>query len=232
MKSANYYVCLLTALLPVTAIHAAPVRELTVDCETAVALSAGPAHLREAAGVYVLGAEGYELKKQTRNGFVCLVERNHPDSLIPQCFDARSRSAHVARILDEGRQIRAGSSYAEVLEHRKTAFEAGDYVPADGPGVAYMISDYNYIMAGSGNIVKVAPHVMYHAPGLNNADIGADRAKAVENPGMPFINDEGPQGFMIGFTQFTSDSGDVAAACAGQLPDASNFPPFPNWSEG
>lgn len=226
------FTAVLMTLLTVPAAYAAPVRQISPDCEAAVALSAGPRHLREGAGVYVLGTEGFELRKESRNGFVCLVERNHPDSLIPQCFDTRSRAAHVARILDEGRMIRAGSTYEEVLAHREAAFASGEYVSADGPGVAYMISDYNYIMAASGKIVKVAPHVMYHAPGMTDVDIGADRAAAIANPGMPFINDGGPQGFMIGFTQSTSDSSDVVAACAGQLPDGSALPPFPPQSGG
>lgn len=220
---------LLMALLLMPLWLSADVREISEECETAIARSAGPVHLRDEAGVYVLGNEGYVLKSESQNGFICMVERNHPDSLIPQCFDDKSRQAHVALLIDEGKLIQQGMSFEDLAQRRKAALESGQYPPASGPGIAYMISDYNYVKGGSGEVLKLAPHVMYHAPGLSHADIGSDPGAALQNPGMPIIASEGPHGFMIGFTQYTSDSSEVVAACAGQLPDSSQFAPFPDW---
>lgn len=206
---------------------AAGILEISEECEVAVALSAGPVYLREGAGVYVLGADGYELKRPSANGFTCMVERNHPQSLVPQCFDPQALKAHVALLLDEGKLIRQGWSFEEIAERRKSALADGTYPPADGPGLAYMISDYNYVLGGSGDVVKVAPHMMFHAPGLSHEDIGSDPAQALQNRGLPIIASEGPHGFMISFVDSPSDSSDVESACAGQLPDGSRFRPFP-----
>lgn len=205
--------------------------EVDADCEAALALSAGPVYLREAAGVYVLGANGYELLRESRNGFICMVERNHPESLIPQCFDPRARQAHVALLLDEGKLIRQGMSFEHIAERRSAALADGSYPAPEGPGLAYMISDYNYILGTQGDVVKVAPHMMYHAPGLSHADIGSDPRQALANRGLPIIASEGPHGFMIGFTESASDSSEVEAACEGQLPDPDRYRPFPDWAQ-
>lgn len=66
--------------------------------ETAYALSAAPAHLRDSAGVYLLDpARGYVEARPSLNGFRCLVagtEWNGPDLpfrddvFVPVCSDA------------------------------------------------------------------------------------------------------------------------------------------------
>lgn len=223
----NQSLFLLLAAICIPSGALAGLLELTPECEAALALSAGPAHLREQAGVYTLGAQGYEELRPSSNGFTCLVERNHEQALIPQCFDARSNEAHVALLRDEGKLIRAGMPFAEILEKRAQALADGEYPPASGPGVVYMISDYNYIQGNRGDLVWVAPHVMFHAPNLTEADIGADPAAALANPGLPIIANHGPHAFMVSFTRQASDSGAVQAACAGQLPERGNYRPFP-----
>lgn len=204
------------------------VHPLTPECEAALALSAAPGYMRGEAGVLVLGKQGYEEIRPSRNGYRCIVERNHETSLIPQCFDAASRDANLAVIVDEGRLLRNGMSFEELAEHRRSALESGKYPSASAAGVVYMISDFNYIYAaGSGRMLKVAPHVMYHAPGLSNDDIGADPEAALRNPGLPLINAEGPHGFMISFTRDASDSTEVLATCRDQLPPDDDLTPFP-----
>lgn len=214
-------------LLMLAAGAQADIIPLSRNCETALALSAGPANLRSEAGVLVLGDSGYETVREPANGFTCMVERNHEQSLVPQCFDERSANAHVAMLKEEGRKIRQGVPFEEILEQRETGLASGKYVPASGPGIVYMISDFNYIASPRGDVVKVAPHVMFHAPNLSHADIGSDPATAMQNRGLPIIASEGPHGFMVSFTDKPSDSADVLAQCAGELPDASQFRPFP-----
>lgn len=201
--------------------------ELSQQCEADLALSAGPANMRADAGVLVLGDKGYETLRQSQNGFICMVERNHELSLIPQCFDQRSQSAHVAMLLEEGKKIRTGIDFETILAEREAGLQSGRYKPASGPGIVYMISDFNYIRSPRGDVVKVAPHVMFHAPNLSHADIGSDPATALQNRGLPIIASEGPHGFMVSFTDKPSNSADVLASCAGELPDASQFRPFP-----
>ncbi|NNL94362.1 MAG: hypothetical protein HKO64_01940 [Xanthomonadales bacterium] len=227
MKRLKVLAPLGACLLALAAVAQAEIIPLSRACESALALSAGPANLREAAGVLVLGNSGYETVRASSNGFTCMVERNHELSLVPQCFDERSLHAHVSMLLEEGRKIRQGVPFETILEQREAGLENGQYKPASGPGIVYMISDFNYIRGPGGDVVKVAPHVMFHAPNLSHADIGSDPATALQNRGLPIIASEGPHGFMVSFTDAPSDSADVLAYCAGELPDASAFRPFP-----
>ncbi len=202
--------------------------ELSTDCEQALALAAGPTSLRDGAGVYVLSEHGYELRRESANGFVCLVQRDSAHSLIPQCFDRTGWDAHVAVVRDGGEKLRAGMSWADIRALRDTGFEAGDYVRPARSGVVYMASDYNLTADDDGeNKRRIAPHAMFYAPDLSNDDIGASPAEALANRGMPFIAGEGPMGFMISFVDHATDSADVIAACAGELPELADFAPFP-----
>ena len=203
------------------------IRPLSAECETALALSAAPVNVREKAGVYLLRDTGFELSHPSGNGFHCLVERNHADSVIPQCFDAASLEANLAVILDESRLLREGQSFAELRERRRQALAEGAY-PTAGPGLVYMVSDYNYIYNPRRDaLLKVAPHMMFHAPNLTNDDIGSKMSVALANRGLPFINAQGPHGFMIGFTEMGSGTADVERVCKGQLPDPAGMIPFP-----
>jgi len=213
-------------LFSMTSLEAAEVISLSEDCETALALSAGPSNLQTGAGVYLLGPKGYELKRESENGFYCIVERSEYDSVIPQCFDQASRTGNLKVVLDEAEMLRAGADFSELRDFRQKALADGKYPPS-GPGLVYMISDYNYIFNGR-DYIKAAPHVMYHAPFLTNADIGSDPRVALANTGLPLINAEGPHGFMISFVGKSSPTGAVESACQGQLPDGDKWQPFPS----
>jgi len=220
-----FLICL--AITAASQVQAADVRALSEGCEIALALSAAPSHLREDAGVYVLGDSGYEALRPPKNAFACIVERNHRDSVIPQCFDRSSQKANLQAILDTGRWLRSGNSFEEVARARQAALDAGDYAMA-GPGIAYMISDFNYIYNDQRDaMLDVEPHLMFHAPNLSGEDFGADFEAAMANRGLPILNAPGPHGFMITFVEKPSDSADVLAACSGELPDKNDMLPFP-----
>lgn len=226
MRSITTIALAVAASLPLAA-QTAEIRPLSEDCEIALALSAAPAHLRADAGVYVLGTDGFERARPSTNGFNCLVERNHPDAIIPQCFDRTSEDANLAAILDAGKHWRSGKTFAEAGELRRTALENGDY-PTPGHGIAYMISDYNYIYnAQAGVMLNVGPHLMFHAPNLTAEDVGADPAAARANRGLLSLNAAGPHGFMVSFIEKPSDSAEVVKACGSQLPDAAEMRAFP-----
>lgn len=207
-------------------VDAAEYRQFSEPCETALALSAAPKHMRNSAGVYVLGDSGYRLTRASSNGYHCLVERNHPDSIIPQCFDRSSTEANLKAVLDEGKMLARGESFESLALHRERALAEGRYPEPDGPGVVYMVSDFNFIQAG-GKLLKVAPHVMFHAPGLTNEDIGAVPEASFDNPGLPIVTAPGPHGFMVSFTGRASDSADVLERCADELPGGLDLAPFP-----
>ena len=206
---------------------AGDLREISHDCETALALSAAPKHLWDRAGVFVLGSTGYERVKDSENGYECVVERNHADSVIPLCFDVQSSDANLAATLEKGKLLRQGRSFEQISSQIEKMLADGSF-PTAGPGVVYMISDFNYIFNGQRDVMlKVGPHVMFHAPHLTSADIGADPQVAFANRGLPIINAEGPHGYMVSFVEHPSDSSRVLAACAGQLPPRSEMAVFP-----
>ncbi|MEO1137695.1 MAG: hypothetical protein AAFW68_14005, partial [Pseudomonadota bacterium] len=201
---------------------------LTRACETALALSASPTYVRSGAGAYVLGEKEYELVRPSTNGYVCLVQRNSNESLIPKCFDQIGQRAHVPVHKQAGKMLRQGNSWEEIDEAREKGFKSGDFQTADGHGVVYMASDFNYIVSTDGQSRrKIWPHVMYHAPNVTNADIASSPRDAFANKGLPFIAGEGPLGYMISLIERPTDSSDVLTACVGQLPDVSTFSPFP-----
>jgi len=211
---------------------AGEIRDYSESCESALALSAAPKHLWSGAGVYVLGTSGYELTRESSNGFHCIVERNHPDSIIPQCFDEGSVDANLAVIIDEGKLIRDGMSFEDLGKRREKVLKTDQY-PVASHGIVYMISDYNYIYNRNGDfLLKADPHLMFHAPDLSEADIGTDFNEAVSNRGMPMLNAEGRHGFIISFVERASDSNAVESACAGQLPSKEKLRPFPPEAPG
>ncbi|MGE4064705.1 MAG: hypothetical protein AB7E79_15170 [Rhodospirillaceae bacterium] len=69
------------------------------EVEIALALSGGPAHLRDGAAVYVYGAKGFEKVKDGTNGFTCLVNRDGffygTENFKPTCWDAEGKTSYV-----------------------------------------------------------------------------------------------------------------------------------------
>ena len=94
----------LIASIALLAAQAAPAPSLdgitTVDAKTpaaiqiALAESAGPPVGKDAA-VYVLGPKGYTKARDGRNGFTCLISRERPDTLEPECFDGEGTATVV-----------------------------------------------------------------------------------------------------------------------------------------
>ena len=166
-----------------------------------------------------------------RNGFACLVERNHHDSVVPQCFDKASFDANLAVILDEGKLLREGMSFEALRDYRKKSL-ASDKYPAATYGVVYTISDYNYIYSYPNNVMlNVGPHLMFHAPGLTAEDVGANFAASLNNRGLPTVNAQGLHGFMISFVERASDSQAVQAHCEGQLVSKESLRTFPEFPQ-
>lgn len=225
MKRIVFSYALMGAAAFVGNANAEEVLEFSPACETALALAAGPAYMRDKAGVYILGEDGYEKVRDSKNGYVCMVTREGA-GIAPQCFDKVGQDAHVKVHLDEAKKIRAGVPDAQIKKEREEGFASGKYQVAQGHGVVYMASAFNYLYP-TGEPVRVRPHVMYHAPDVTDKDLASVRSEAFKNNGMPFMNDEGPLGFMISFVDKATDSTEVMQACAGELPDDSKFPAIP-----
>lgn len=202
---------------------------LSQDCEIAIARSALPQRLRADASVYALVGDEYRKVVDGAGPFTCIVERNHPDSVIPQCMDAAGVDSVLPAIIDRSEMAAGGADFEAIEMANQARLGTGKYHGARRPGISYMMSDYAYAYVGSaGRVLKLAPHVMYYAPGVSNADVGGSLKSMIENIGTPFVLNEGPHGYMIVYTEHRADPTEVAETCQGQLGERPpSFDPFP-----
>ena len=168
---------------------------LSRDQEIQLALSAAPAHLKDGAGVYVLEKNGFVKARDTKNGFTCIVNRDHPLNQKPTCYDAEGTATILPKVVKFGELLMKGTPLADIRAEIKKDFETGKFIAPRRPGVAYMLSgDIKNFNPQTGKIDSFPPHVMFYAPNLTNDDIGSD---GNFDPGMPSIAYQGSQGFMV-----------------------------------
>jgi len=180
---------LAVAALPLAA---APTSPLPRDAEIAAALAAGPASIRDGAGVYVATPRGFELARASTNGFHCLVERSFPGAFEPQCFDAEGSRTLLQATLLTARLRGEGLPEPEVRRRVAAAWAAGELRAPARPGINYMLHPGNRVPADpeGTTIVPYGPHLMFYVPYLRNADLGSDGS-----PDAPtFVINEGQPG--------------------------------------
>ncbi|MFN0061879.1 MAG: hypothetical protein ACKVPX_05105 [Myxococcaceae bacterium] len=144
--------------------------------EVALALSAGPKSVADGAGVYVLEKAGYVKVRDSKNGFVCVVDHRIPNAVEPQCMDAEGVRTVLPRVLLVASLRAQGKSEAEIRRAVKAAYADGTLKPPTRWGVDYMLSTQNVVTvdAEKGIAAPFPPHVMFYALDLTNADIGSD----------------------------------------------------------
>ena len=213
--------CLMMTLGSLSSLAAETQLPLTEACEKAVALSALPKRLRPDASVFGLVDGKYREIQSGTGSFTCIIERNHPEALIPQCMDAAGRDSVLPALIFKSLRILEGASLDQVEGEFLEKAERGDFRPPERPGISYMISDFNYIYIGrTEKIMKVRPHIMAYGPNLTNQDIGGSFAAAMENRGLPFVIGLSIHRNIISHVEKASDSAQVLAACEGQLSEA------------
>lgn len=177
-----------------------PLDILPQEEETRIALSAAPEHLRAGAGVYALTSDGFRQVRPSRNGFTCVINRDHPSSRKPVCYDREGTETILPKVLFVGEQLRLGVPLDEIDRQVAAKFASGDFISPRRPGIAYMLSreirNYN---PATREVDSFPPHLMFYAPGLTNEDIGATRDMNARRdaPWLPFVGYQGPQGFII-----------------------------------
>ncbi len=170
-------------------------------CESELALSAAPEHLRDGAGVYVLRKKGFHRARESSNGFVCIVNRDHPRALKPTCFDAEGVRTILPKIIDIGGWLLEGLEGTEILQRIEHGFVTGRYAAPARPGVAYMLSNYNRPWySRSQSLGRFPPHVMFYAPDLTPEDIGFDPEAFSQDRSLPLLGYPGPHGYMMMIT--------------------------------
>ncbi len=109
---------------PRTTIELLPLEE-----ETRLALSAAPKHLRERAGVLALTSDGFVSVRESSNGFTCVVNRDHPRSRKPTCYDAEGTAKILPKVKLAGELFLAGVPVAEVRRRIAERFDLMFYAP-------------------------------------------------------------------------------------------------------
>ena len=105
-----------------------------VDSEIALARSAAPASISDAAEVMVLGANGYTNAVKGTNGFLCIVERSwgaatdepefwNPKVRAPICFNPPAARTFVPIFLMKTKLVLEGKSKTEIVKATTSALD-------------------------------------------------------------------------------------------------------------
>ncbi len=107
------------------------------DAEIALARSAAPRSISDAAEVMVLGRDGYMTEVKGTNGFVCVVARGwaaatddpvfwNPKNRSPICFNPAAARSYLPLILMRTKLVLAGKSKTELVKAIASALDKGE----------------------------------------------------------------------------------------------------------
>src|SRR5580704_14724156 len=165
------------------------------NAEIALARSAAPASISDAAEVMVLRRDGYATAAKGSNGCVCIVERSwakatddpefwNPKVRAPNCFNPAASKTFLPIFLKKTKLVVAGKSRAQILAATTSALEKRD-LPALAPGaMCYMMAKQQYL---SDDDMSWHPHLMFFVSGDAVKSWGANL------PGSPVIAADDPE---------------------------------------
>src|SRR5262245_46988849 len=174
------------------------IEQMPARLETAFALSALPAGMRDHASVYLLDpAKGYQRSRQGTSGVTCLVERTaweradfRNDIYVPLCYDAAGTKTFLKVIMDAATLRIQGLGPDALKAEIERRYKNKTYRVPERTGVSYMVAPVQRTwMLPDGQVHTGAmPHLMFYAPNITNKQIGAvpDAAFA-----YPFTFEEG-----------------------------------------
>jgi len=164
------------------------------DQQIALALSAAPPEVAEAATVYVIGHRGYERVRKGTNGFTCTIDREFVTTVEPECFDAEgTKTIFQTRLRTE--ELRAlGKTENEIKADIEEGYKTGKFRAPSKPGIIYMLSDHNRVFdPSSKKIISFPGHLMFYAPYATARDLGYKL-----EPFLPYLVHPGaPDALMI-----------------------------------
>jgi hypothetical protein len=138
--------------------------------EVALARTAAPTNVTDAARVLVLTPTGFVEAAHGTNGFTCLVLRSFLGSVDdpgywspkvrgPACFNPPASKTVLLEQLKRAEWVMAGVSQREVAARTERAYAARQFpLPAAG-AMAYMLSPEQYLADGNPHWM---PHVMFY----------------------------------------------------------------------
>lgn len=157
--------------------------KMPADLETDFALSALPAHLRDAATVYLLDPnKGYYIARQGTNGFSTFVNRTEwewaefvQDDYAAISYDEEGTKTYMPVFLDVA-EMRASGKYSpsQIRDIIIKGVMDGKYKAPSHTGVSYMLAPLLRTHPGQEKEIvnMVMPHFMFYAPRVDNKDIG------------------------------------------------------------
>lgn len=186
------------------------IEPMPAELETQFALSAAPPALREQATVYLLDpAKGYYLSRRGTSGVTCIVERTaweladfRNDIYIPLCYDAAGTTTYLKVIMDAAELRAQGMSPNALKAAIEERYRDETYTVPEKAGVSYMIAPVMRTVGPPDLKVHTMamPHLMFYAPHITNADLGAVPDLSVHSSLLyPFIDKQGnaEQSYMI-----------------------------------
>jgi hypothetical protein len=161
--------------------RAGPRRLLPREQEIALARSAAPPAVSRNATIMVLTERGFETAITGTNGATCVVNRSHPASLEPHCFDAEGSSTVLPIELRRTELLRQGMSVEDIDREIASGLLGGRYRLPKRPAMSYMMSPEQVLYSDDGrNVGRWHPHVMIYYPNLTSADLGLGAAASNE----------------------------------------------------
>ena len=167
---------------------------LSRDREIALARSAAPAAVSRDATVMVLTPRGFEVAVKGPSGVTCVVNRSHPGSLEPHCFDPEASATILPMELRRTERLREGMSPDAIDREIAAGLLDGTFRLPRRPAISYMMSSEQVLYDDDGSKVgRWQPHLMIYYPHLTMADVGlsgtpSTEAAMVVDPGKAVSN--------------------------------------------
>ena len=142
------------------------------NAEIALARSAAPKSISDAADVMVLRRDGYATAQRGSNGFVCMVQRSwaattdapefwNPKIRSPICWNATAAKTYVPILVMKTKWVLAGKSKAEIAQAVGASLDKNEIPPMGPAAMCYMMSKQQYFGRKYGN---ADPHLMFWFP--------------------------------------------------------------------
>jgi hypothetical protein len=165
------------------------------NAEIALARTAAPKSISDAAEVLVLTRNGYTTAVKGSNGFVCMVQRGwsgstdfsdfwNPKQRAPICFNPTAARSYGALIVLKTKWVLAGKSRAEIGRMVESALDKKEIPPLGPAAMSYMMSKQQYLN-DSGKAWH--PHLMFFVPRVPAQSWGANL------PDSPVIAADDPE---------------------------------------
>jgi hypothetical protein len=173
------------------------IEPMPAKLETRYALSALPPAMREHATVHLLDpSQGYHLSKKGTSGVECLVARTaweqadfRNDIYVPVCYDAAGTKTYLKVIMDAAALRARGMSATALKAEIAKRYKSKTYTVPERPGMSYMTEPMHrtWMLPDFKVHTMSGPHLMFYAPHLTDADIGA----VAGDYSHPFVFEEG-----------------------------------------